>query len=172
MFSKIIKNGGTLIPEYSPEKVTHILTDTSIVTTLRVLSIKSLKDVPRNIPIVTWSWITEGRGGTGLTEKEHAAFLGHIVDSLSEKDGSDDYSRISFVHYFSKTHSNSRSPCSMFTQDKPQLTPKVSYPDAADSADTSAEPLRGEGKVTQQAEDPLADFYALAKAEQDNDVNT
>lgn len=77
------------------------MTDTFEGLTLRALGLKSLKDISSKIPVVTWSWVTEGRGRTGLTEIQHAAFSSHIVDSLSnsDQDDSEDFSRISFVWF-------------------------------------------------------------------------
>ena len=45
---------------YDADKITHIVTETSARQTLRALSLKSLDQIPMNIPTVTWDWINKG----------------------------------------------------------------------------------------------------------------
>lgn len=61
----IIKHGGTLVPSYDPTTVTHIVTDATTRPTLKALGLKSLKEIPDNIPTVTWSWVISGYGRLG-----------------------------------------------------------------------------------------------------------
>lgn len=61
----IIKHGGTLVPSYDPTTVTHIVTDATTRPTLKALGLKSLKEIPENIPTVTWSWVISGYGRLG-----------------------------------------------------------------------------------------------------------
>ncbi|KAG8215109.1 hypothetical protein J3R82DRAFT_8560 [Butyriboletus roseoflavus] len=56
----IVKHGGTLVPRYDPATVTHVVTDTGVRPTLRALSLKSLSDIPDDIPTVTWGWVVSG----------------------------------------------------------------------------------------------------------------
>ncbi|KAF4588723.1 hypothetical protein EYR40_010277 [Pleurotus pulmonarius] len=58
----IVRHGGTLLPAYDPARLTHIVTDTAKSLTLRGLGVKSLQEVPKHIPIVTWSWVSAGLG--------------------------------------------------------------------------------------------------------------
>ncbi|KAG6374231.1 hypothetical protein JVT61DRAFT_4890 [Boletus reticuloceps] len=58
----IVKHGGTLVPKYDPAIVTHIVTDAAVRHTLKALSLKSLSDIPENIPTVTWDWVVSGYG--------------------------------------------------------------------------------------------------------------
>lgn len=59
-FPQIVKHGGTLVPRYDPAIVTHIVTDAGVRHTLQVLSLKSLSDIPDDIPTVTWEWVVSG----------------------------------------------------------------------------------------------------------------
>ncbi|EIW76555.1 hypothetical protein CONPUDRAFT_63239 [Coniophora puteana RWD-64-598 SS2] len=52
----IVKHGGTLAPTFDPEVVTYIITDTTARPTLRALGLKSLTEIPQHIPTVKWSW--------------------------------------------------------------------------------------------------------------------
>ncbi|KAI0920717.1 hypothetical protein AcV5_010391 [Taiwanofungus camphoratus] len=56
----ITKHGGTLIPEYDPAQVTHVVTDASKRLLLRALGLKSLDMIPNHIPTVKWSWVISG----------------------------------------------------------------------------------------------------------------
>lgn len=57
-----MKHGGTLVPKYDPATVTHIVTDAGVRPTLRALSLKSLSDIPDDIPTVKWDWVVSGYG--------------------------------------------------------------------------------------------------------------
>lgn len=59
---QIVRHGGTLLPAYDPARLTHIVTDTAKSLTLRGLGVKSLQEVPKHIPIVTWDWVSAGLG--------------------------------------------------------------------------------------------------------------
>ncbi|KAG2151079.1 uncharacterized protein EDB93DRAFT_1083633 [Suillus bovinus] len=65
----IVKHGGTLVPLYDPTTVTHIVTDATTRPTLKALGLKSLKEIPDNIPTVTWSWVISGYGRLGYKLK-------------------------------------------------------------------------------------------------------
>ncbi|KAG2031986.1 hypothetical protein BDR03DRAFT_874841 [Suillus americanus] len=64
----IIKHGGTLVPSYDSTTVTHIVTDARTRPTLKALGLKSLKEIPDNIPTVTWSWVISGYGRLGYNK--------------------------------------------------------------------------------------------------------
>ncbi|EGO20223.1 hypothetical protein SERLADRAFT_477608, partial [Serpula lacrymans var. lacrymans S7.9] len=64
--SVIVKHGGTLLPLYNPEEVTHIVTDANTRPTLRALGLKSLTGIPDHIPTVKWSWVISGLGRLGI----------------------------------------------------------------------------------------------------------
>ncbi|OCH87702.1 hypothetical protein OBBRIDRAFT_837179 [Obba rivulosa] len=61
----IIKHGGTLIPSYDPTQITHIVTDAAKRPFLRTLGLRSLNEIPEDIPVVKWSWIVSGLGRAG-----------------------------------------------------------------------------------------------------------
>lgn len=50
-------HGATLIPEFDVNAVTHIVSDASEATTLKVLGLKSWKPLPDHIPTVKWGWM-------------------------------------------------------------------------------------------------------------------
>ncbi|KAG6331664.1 hypothetical protein ID866_7425 [Astraeus odoratus] len=60
----IVKHGGTLVPKYDPNIVTHIVTEAGRQSTVRALSLKSLSEIPDHIPTVTWSWVLSDYGRT------------------------------------------------------------------------------------------------------------
>ncbi|KZT01837.1 uncharacterized protein LAESUDRAFT_745291 [Laetiporus sulphureus 93-53] len=75
----IVKHGGALIPTYDPAQVTHIVTSNQPQKRplLRVLGLKSLAEIPNNIPTVKWSWVASGlsrirRGPAGDKGKDRA----------------------------------------------------------------------------------------------------
>ncbi|KJA24901.1 hypothetical protein HYPSUDRAFT_183221 [Hypholoma sublateritium FD-334 SS-4] len=81
----IVKNGGDLMPEYDPAVTTHIVTDAHRQPLLRVLGLKSLTQIPHNIPTVKWTWVrsalalpnnlSQGEVDTALGEPfMHAAY--------------------------------------------------------------------------------------------------
>ncbi|KAF9562856.1 hypothetical protein CPC08DRAFT_706369 [Agrocybe pediades] len=54
----IMQCGANLMPEYDPEVTTHIITCApSVGAMLQDLKLKSLKQIPRRIPTVTWDWV-------------------------------------------------------------------------------------------------------------------
>lgn len=59
----------------------------------------------------------------------------------------------------------------MFTQDRPKLAPEKPNLGPRDLPGSLGGLLRAGGNDKAQEEDPLAHFYALAKAEQDSDVS-
>ncbi|KDQ56029.1 hypothetical protein JAAARDRAFT_79538 [Jaapia argillacea MUCL 33604] len=212
----ISKHGGTLVPEYDPTTVTHIVTEASERPTLRALGLKSLKEIPNHIATVKWSWVISGyaksagtlskRQGKGKAESEprantkggnvdddgdespmdleflHAAFSSRVsagpdfllharkgdgnvrnTKKLSGggksagEDGSGEVSRISeFTHDASSSDSD---------QDQEQrLRPLPSPPS---SPQVNIDKRQADVQYTKGSEDPLAQFYAQAKAERD-----
>nr|BAF37047.1 DNA polymerase lambda [Coprinopsis cinerea] len=66
----IVRYGGTLIPTYDPNVVTHIVTDAPETTTVNALGLKRLRDIPDRIPTVKWSWVTWGIGKAASCTKD------------------------------------------------------------------------------------------------------
>ncbi|KAI1791356.1 hypothetical protein LXA43DRAFT_1140537 [Ganoderma leucocontextum] len=58
----IVKHGGTLVPDYDPDHITHIVVHnkTSEDTLLKAIGLKRPTDIPQRIPTVTWEWVTTG----------------------------------------------------------------------------------------------------------------
>ncbi|KAG2344642.1 hypothetical protein BDR05DRAFT_882173 [Suillus weaverae] len=193
----IIKHGGTLVPSYDPTTVTHIVTDATTRPTLKALRLKSLKEIPDNIPTVTWSWVISGYGRKAKATDDdeslldfeflHAAFpqridagrswqkrgQGKLVQakgqvSASANDLGGDFSRISS---FTDDHQ---------TEDHQGLAPKlVVLPPApltfvpTGKASSTAHHNNNQSshihKPQSNTEDPLAEFYEKARAERDQD---
>lgn len=57
-----------MVPSYDPTTVTQIVTDATTRPTLKALGLKSLKEIPNNIPTVTWSWVISGYGRLGYNK--------------------------------------------------------------------------------------------------------
>ena len=55
-----MRHGGTLVPTFDPEVVTHIVTDSSSNRLLEDLGLRRLSDIPERIPTVTWGWVDSG----------------------------------------------------------------------------------------------------------------
>jgi hypothetical protein len=79
--AQIHKHGGTVLPKFDPETATHIVTETNEKNTLRALGLKTLSEIPLEIPTVYWSWVISGKSIPGEKDKRqmdyefmHAAF--------------------------------------------------------------------------------------------------
>lgn len=151
-----------------------------------------MKDISPVIPVVTWDWVAKGRGRTGLTELENAAFVSHMVETSPAKgqvrskignDSSGDISRISSVvpcspgvspltpKIFSEfTHDDPSDSFYSSLRREPQPLPR--NPNANDFETQANPPLPLKSDQQGEAYDPLAEFYVLAKAERDNGVRS
>lgn len=81
MRTQIHKHGGTVLPKFDPATATHIVTEANEKNTLRALGLKSLSEIPLEIPTVYWSWVISGKQIPGEKDKQqmdyefmHAAF--------------------------------------------------------------------------------------------------
>lgn len=70
-----------MLPTFDPATATHVVTETSQKMTLRALGLKSLSDIPLEIPTVKWNWVISGKPISGEKDKRqmdyefmHAAF--------------------------------------------------------------------------------------------------
>ncbi|CAA7262003.1 unnamed protein product [Cyclocybe aegerita] len=66
----IVRFGGNLIPVFDPKVTTHIITDAHMGSTLKALGVKKLKDIPENIPTVTWKWVLSVLGSEGVLSQD------------------------------------------------------------------------------------------------------
>ena len=83
-----------MFPTYDASTVTHIITDASMVPTLKALGLKRLSEIPDHIPTVTWKWIAAGMGRLNKEGWMHEIFL-HAA--FRERiDAGIDYSRASW----------------------------------------------------------------------------
>ena len=70
-----------MLPKFDPATATHIVTEANEKNTLRALGLKSLSEIPQEIPTVYWSWVISGKQIPGEKDKQqmdyefmHAAF--------------------------------------------------------------------------------------------------
>jgi hypothetical protein len=83
--TQIHKHGGTVLPKFDPATATHIVTETNEKNTLRALGLKTLSEIPLEIPTVYWSWVISGKSIPGEKDKQqmdyefmHAAFPSRV----------------------------------------------------------------------------------------------
>ncbi|KAF8498194.1 hypothetical protein F5888DRAFT_229651 [Russula emetica] len=81
----IHKHGGTVLPKFDPASATHIVTEANEKNTLRALGLKTLSEIPLEIPTVYWSWVISGKPIPGEKDKQqmdyeflHAAFPSRV----------------------------------------------------------------------------------------------
>ncbi|RDX49708.1 hypothetical protein OH76DRAFT_1403288 [Lentinus brumalis] len=60
----IVKYGGELVPEYDPDRITHIVCGDSIAkgSLLSAIKVKQSSDIPDHIATVLWDWVVSGHG--------------------------------------------------------------------------------------------------------------
>jgi hypothetical protein len=83
--AQIHKHGGTVLPKFDRATATHIVTETNEKNTLRALGLKTLSEIPLEIPTVYWSWVISGKPIPGEKDKQqmdyefmHAAFPSRV----------------------------------------------------------------------------------------------
>ncbi|TDL27085.1 Nucleotidyltransferase [Rickenella mellea] len=166
------KKGGTVVPVYDPSIVTHIVTDTTPIPTLKALALKSLTEIPDHIPTVLWSWITSGNRGKLEFEWMHAAFSSRIDADSSKR--SSKGKEAQFPRQVAGTVSGGVTNSSVIDDDHHPQTPSSSlHPSsAAPPFSSAANPPQRTRHASQQCNgpegDPLAEYYALAAADQES----
>ncbi|XP_006455903.1 hypothetical protein AGABI2DRAFT_227537 [Agaricus bisporus var. bisporus H97] len=179
----ILKHGGHLIPNFDPKIVTHIVTDAPKISTLRALGYSRLSDIPDHIPTVKWNWILSAIGRTGLLGKED------IVAKMEEV-----WYYAAFGERMEASASRGRTLKLQARHDKTQgLVTPGALTDLARSSplsnrdlgplknqvnrSISPQPCVDKGKQREISEertgknlgiDPLAEFYAEARAAHEN----
>ncbi|KAG1852134.1 hypothetical protein DFJ58DRAFT_661386 [Suillus subalutaceus] len=196
----IVKHGGTLVPSYDPTTVTHIVTDATTRPTLKALGLKSLKEIPDNIPTVTWSWVISGYGRLGYN-KLKGKRDGEANDTKGNANATDDdeslldfeFLHAAFPQRIDAGRSWQKRGQVKLVQAKGQasasandlgedFTPKlVVFPPApltfipAGKASSTAHHNNNQSshihKPQSNTEDPLAEFYEKARAERDRAVS-
>jgi hypothetical protein len=83
--AQIHKHGGAVLPKFDPTTATHIVTETNEKNTLRALGLKTLSEIPLEIPTVYWSWVISGKPIPGEKDRQqmdyefmHAAFPSRV----------------------------------------------------------------------------------------------
>lgn len=163
----IVRHGGNLVPVYDPSVVTLVITDAQTRPTLRAMGLKHLRQIPDHIPTVAWPWMVSAISRAKVLDKNeleermhsdlwiHAAFSDRIEagpnlyyssaqnDKIEEKHQRTDMSRIST-----------------------QGMPAEAW--ATETVLTESDDKIGHSDQRLQWEDPLAEFYASARAERDD----
>ncbi|KAI0040057.1 hypothetical protein FA95DRAFT_1550156 [Auriscalpium vulgare] len=169
ILAQIYQRGGTVCSTFDPAEVTHIVTDADARVTLRALGLKRLSDIPEHIPTVKWSWVNsakwvqdkdQGRriemGWTVL----HAAFASRldagstILPKKADSKGKEKERADSDVQLLDAAPGGSASPSHA-------PGPSSTSPLRPRHSDRTDDPL------SRSADDPLAEFEALARAERD-----
>ncbi|KAJ3997744.1 DNA polymerase lambda [Lentinula boryana] len=55
----ILRHGGSIIPKYEPDRITHIVVDPVLhpISFLKATGLEKLNEVPEHIPILAWQWV-------------------------------------------------------------------------------------------------------------------
>ncbi|KAI0056821.1 Nucleotidyltransferase [Artomyces pyxidatus] len=140
--------GGTVVPEYDPNFVTHIITEAGEGVTLRALGLKKLSEIPSEIPTLTWKWINSAK--TMDHEFLYAAFKSRVDagKQLSSRGKGKQ-----------KTGATERTPL-----------PRAPSTAAASGLEVENHPDPVASNDVEPKDDPLAEFEALARAERDAEV--
>ncbi|KAF9497326.1 hypothetical protein BDN71DRAFT_1444788 [Pleurotus eryngii] len=183
----IVRHGGTLLPAYDPARLTHIVTDTVKASTLRGLGVKSLREVPKRIPIVTWNWVSAGLGRKRRANNqsrdeseieiddvfEHAAFNSEVSfyaetygrgkqpTRVAKDDTVIDLNEIEGEHVENGSNRNSSFTPTIPKGSKPQTSGGSSPSPCLSDLEVSSEP----GSSRLNKEDTFAKFYEQAQAE-------
>ncbi|KAF7760039.1 hypothetical protein Agabi119p4_11734 [Agaricus bisporus var. burnettii] len=163
----ILKHGGLLIPNFDPKIVTHIVTDAPKISTLRALGYSRLSDIPDHIPTVKWNWILSAIGRTGLLGKED------IVAKMEEV-----WYYAAFGERMEASASRGRTLKLQARHDTTQgLVTPGALTDLARSSpllNRDLGPLKNQREISEERTgknlgiDPLAEFYAEARAAHEN----
>ncbi|KAJ7630120.1 DNA polymerase lambda, partial [Mycena polygramma] len=170
----IVKHGGNLFPVFDSSLVTHIISEAAAIITVRALGYKKMSEVPAHIPIVKWTWVESGFD-TGKMDAlwNHAAYPERIppldFPARSAKgkgkqralpDASANSSRVSYDKNERKRTIHDSE------DDEPDEQP--GQPGPLPSPPSSPRPKASSSRIKKEAtDDPLAEFYELAKAERD-----
>ncbi|KAJ7832829.1 hypothetical protein B0H13DRAFT_236665 [Mycena leptocephala] len=173
----IVRYGGNLIPVFDGSLVTHIISEASPGPTLRALGLKKMSQVPAHIPIVTWSWVVSGIDGYLGPLWDYAAYADRIPPlDLPVRSGK---GKGKGKQRDLPDASANLSRISAFTQDKPQRIHDSEDDEPAEKPGHQAGPLMSppssprhmtsSSRVkTEAPDDPLAEFYAQARADRDS----
>ncbi|KAF7369789.1 DNA polymerase lambda [Mycena venus] len=183
----IVKHGGNLFPVFD-NAVTHIISEASPGPTLRALGLTKMSQVPAHIPIVKWTWVVSGfNSGEPGPLWDYAAYSHRIppldLPSRTAKgkgkqgaaaDASADLSRISTFTQDKKQQRKQSDPDSE-DDDEPDQKPGPGHRGPLPSPPSSPRHRASSSRVeikTESSDDPLAEFYAQARADRDNAMNS
>ncbi|KAG1724597.1 hypothetical protein EDB19DRAFT_1644456 [Suillus lakei] len=191
----IIKHGGTLVPSYDPTTVTHIVTDTTTRLTLKALGLKSLKEIPDNIPTVTWSWVISGYGRLGYNKRKRGEEANATKGKAKATDDDETLLDFEFLHAAfpqridagrswlkkgqaklvqakGQASTSANDPAEDFIVIPPAPLTFVPTGKAFSTAHHNNNQSSHTHKPQSNTEDPLAEFYEKAKAERDQAVSS
>ncbi|KAK7055517.1 DNA polymerase lambda [Favolaschia claudopus] len=172
----IIEYGGKLCPEFDPSVVTHIIVSESAQLTskfLATLGVTRLKQIPDHIPIVRWQWIADG---AKRELWENAAFPERMPPNrfLANKKiktgagGSNAVAGPSRISAFGDKKRRERSIHDSEDEDEDEPDTKPAQAGPLLSPPSSPQPQASSPHIkTEPSDDPLAEFYAMARADRD-----
>lgn len=180
---QILLHGGTVAPEYDTT-VTHILTECKNPDQLaEKIGLKKITDLPPNVPTMRWAWFLDGVAGAEVPARDfwkYAAFacrMDTVHSSLVHETG-----RIRSVPKRAFTGDSSVSSSllqvSIMIIDLAFSRSKMVKNQDAESDEEEVEPVASSSKLTLEtlqpqasSVDPLAEFYAKARAQAERHVN-
>ncbi|KAJ7457053.1 DNA polymerase lambda [Mycena latifolia] len=185
----VVKYGGNLFPVFDGKLVTHIILSetTTPVVMLRALGLKKMKEIPAHIPILRWAWVAAGMDGSDPGPLfEYAAFSSRIPEveypakgkgkQRALPEGSANLSRISD---FTQDKKQPRRTIHDSEDDEPgenaghrsdaPISPTSPPTRTVDVGKASSSRVKSESN---NADDPLAEFYEQAKAWRDDNSGT
>ncbi|KIP05967.1 hypothetical protein PHLGIDRAFT_480151 [Phlebiopsis gigantea 11061_1 CR5-6] len=189
----LVRYGATLVPTYDPAHLTHVVTTLDRAQFARKTGLESPRDVPDALPVLRWEWVKTGERAGGLARwHEHAAYNDHVVFEAVVPEGERRTvpeacrrGRSSSVQAKGKAADVEGRPdagdaeasrISEFTQDrlaglaaeqKPHASVQKAQRTRGEPSTSAATPHGGGG-----AADPLAEFYAAARAERETELRS
>ncbi|KAJ7730231.1 DNA polymerase lambda [Mycena maculata] len=179
----IVERGGNLCPVFDRSLVTHIITQTTEAPLLRALGVKKFSEIPDHIPIIRWKWVADGMDGAAGPLFEYAAYAFRVppVDmpgrtakgkgkQRASSDASADLSRISDFTQDRKRKRTLNNSEDDEPAEKPSpragalISPPASPVHKVQTGEASSSGIKVENN------DPLAEFYAQARAERDAEL--
>ncbi|ESK89489.1 dna polymerase lambda [Moniliophthora roreri MCA 2997] len=179
---RIIELGGTLVPIFDPDVVTHIVVDPNLkskpASLLKALGMKSLDNIPDHIPTLLFSWVNDPKPFE-VQLWRYASFASRFDAGSKE---AVEKAKQKKAQAEAEAESGEVSRIEDFTND--DIQPPTGGQAAAGSkgessrsiklkASTSRIPLNFQPEPKYKAEDPndpLAEFYEQARAEQHEEI--
>ncbi|KAI0076868.1 Nucleotidyltransferase [Panus rudis PR-1116 ss-1] len=147
----LVKHGATLLPTYDATTVTHIVTTAEKSGLLKDIGIRSLKSIPRRIPVLAWKWVARS-----INDGKFAPYHDHPAYS----------DRITLPNDLEDLAPRPKGKGKEKAQDPLPSTTAIDEVSAISRpARVKSESSSRQGLDDAQTDDPLAPFYAQARAE-------